>query len=168
MRKSRDRPNPVRSRAGSTVRARIVSGDVRPVGYAFANAAPSELGRRSWIQPLRGDVDVRHIDEDRRAYVAAAAAAPLAPVNDPALMVRMFDLRALKLIQTVAAVRDSADTARARALFATEGMAALSFAIGGLLIACLIWHPVFGAALHLTRATPDAQLIGAHSRLARP
>jgi hypothetical protein len=44
---------------------------------------------------------------------------------------------------TVAAMRDTAETARARALFAAEEIVVLSSGVGGLLIAYLIWFPVF-------------------------
>lgn len=64
---------------------------------------------------------------------------------------RLFDLRARKLIVTVAAMRESAETARAQALFAAEQITEVSSGFGGLLIAYLIWHPV------LTRK-PERQL----------
>jgi len=43
----------------------------------------------------------------------------------------------------LAAMRDSAGTARTQALFAAEEITALTSGFGGLLIAYLIWHPVF-------------------------
>jgi hypothetical protein len=96
-----------------------------------------------WTRPLQESIDVQKIDEERRAYVAAGTTAPTAGVKDPAMGLRLFDLRAQKLIVTVAAMRDSADTARAQALFAAEEITAVSSAFGGLLIAYLIWFPVF-------------------------
>jgi hypothetical protein len=44
---------------------------------------------------------------------------------------------------TVAAMRDSAEAARAQALFAAEEIVAMSLGFGGLLTAYLIWCPVF-------------------------
>jgi len=96
-----------------------------------------------WSRPLQESVDVQRIDEERRAYVMAGATAPTAAFNDSALSLRLFDLRARKLIVTVAAMRDNAETARAQALFAAEEITAISSGFGGLLIAYLIWFPVF-------------------------
>jgi hypothetical protein len=96
-----------------------------------------------WTQPLHDSVNVQRINEERRAYVTAAAAAPAAGDSGSAMNLRLFDLRAQKLIVTVDAMRDSAETARAQALFAAEEITAVSSAFGGLLIAYLIWYPVF-------------------------
>jgi hypothetical protein len=112
----------------------------------------------AWTQPLQGNVDVQRIEEERRAYVTAVLTTPTTAVNDLAMRMRMFDLHARKLILTVATVRDSADAARARALFAARGMVALSSGLGGLLIAYLIWYPVFGGARQGAGATPLANL----------
>ena len=97
----------------------------------------------TWTQPLQASVNVQRIDEERDAYVTAAATAPTAAFSDSAMSLRLFDLRARKLIVTVDAMRDSAETARAQALFAAEEITAVSSAFGGLLIAYLIWYPVF-------------------------
>jgi hypothetical protein len=96
-----------------------------------------------WTRPLQESVDVQRIDDERRAYVTAAVIAPITEFNDSATGLRLFDLRARKLIVTVGAMRDSAERARAQALFAAEEITAVSSAFGGLLIAYLIWHPVF-------------------------
>lgn len=96
-----------------------------------------------WMRPLQGNADVQHIDEERWAYVNAATTTLKTPVFDPARSLRLFDLQARKLIQAVAAVRDSAATARSRALIVNDATAAVSSAVGGLLIAYLIWLPVF-------------------------
>ena len=56
----------------------------------------------------------------------------------------VFDLQAQKLLEAVAAVRDSAEAARVRARLAAEGLIAMSSGIGGLLIAYLIWYPALG------------------------
>jgi hypothetical protein len=100
-------------------------------------------GAYQWTQPLQEGVDVQRIDNERRAYVTAGTTSPTAGVSDSAMGLRMFDLRARKLIVTVAAMRDNAETARAHALFAAEEITALSSAFGGMLIAYLIWFPVF-------------------------
>ena len=97
-----------------------------------------------WMRPLQGNVDIQRIDEERGMYVSAATTTLTTPVFDPARSLRMFDLQAQKLIQTVAGVRDSAATARARALIANETTAEVSSGLGALLIAYLIWRPVFG------------------------
>jgi hypothetical protein len=94
-------------------------------------------------RPLQGDGDVQHIDEARWAYVDAAKTTLATPVYDPERSLRLFDLQAQKLIQTVAAVRDSAAAARARNLLANDTTAAASSGVGALLIAYLIWLPVF-------------------------
>jgi hypothetical protein len=99
-----------------------------------------------WTRPLLGNVDVLRVDAERRDYVTAASDTVAAPVDDRAMGLRRFDLHAEKLIQTVEAVRDSAQTARTRALIAADGIVALSAGIGVLLIAFLIWHPAFGGA----------------------
>jgi len=103
--------------------------------------------------PLRGNVDVQRVEEERRTYVTAATATITAPVDNLAMRLRLFDQHAQKLIQTVEAVRDSADTARARALLVANGMVALSSGIGVLLIVCLIWPPVPGGGRHAAGAT---------------
>jgi hypothetical protein len=97
-----------------------------------------------WTQPLQESVDVERIDKERRAYVIAATATPIGgDASDSAKGLRLFDLRARKLMITVAAMRDTAETARSQALFAAEGFVAVSSGVGGLLIAYLIWFPVF-------------------------
>ena len=101
-----------------------------------------------WTQPMWRNADVYRVDEERREYVTAASAAATTPLGDPAMNLRMFDLHAQKLIQTVEAVRDSADSARARALIAVRGIVALSSTLSMLLIAYLLWRPVFGSAHH--------------------
>jgi hypothetical protein len=96
-----------------------------------------------WSQPLQGSVDVQRIDEERRAYVTAGATAPMVGIDESANGLRLLDLHARKLIVTVATMRDSAETARGQALFAAEEIAAVSSGFGSLLIAYLIWYPVF-------------------------
>ena len=103
------------------------------------------------IQPLQESVDVQRIDEERRAYVAAGATVPMAGFKESAIGLRLFDLHARKLMVTVAAMRDSTETARAQALAAAQEITTVSSGFGGLLIAYLIWHPV------LTRK-PERQL----------
>jgi hypothetical protein len=107
----------------------------------------------AFTSPLRGNVDVQRVEEERRTYVTAATTTITTPVNNLAMRLRLFDQHAQKLIQTVEAVRDSADTARARALLVANAMVALSSGIGVLLIVCLIWPPVLGGARHTARAT---------------
>ncbi len=59
------------------------------------------------------------------------------------MSLRLLDLRAQRLIQTVEAVRDSADEARTEALSEVDEMTVLGLGMAGLLIAYLIWFPVF-------------------------
>jgi len=115
-----------------------------------------------WTQPLQGNMDVQHIEDEWRAYVAAAAITPTVAAKELAMRLRMFDLHARKLMLTVADVRDSAAVARARALFAAQGMVALSSGFAALLIAYLIWHPVLGGGRHEDGATPLERLAGGH------
>jgi hypothetical protein len=114
--------------------------------------------------PLRGNVDVQRVEEERRAYVTAATATGMTPLNDLAMRLRLFDLHAQKLVQTVEAVRDNAAAARARALLVANGIVELSSAIGVLLIVCLIWSPVAGGARHTAALTPpiDSSVIAFH------
>jgi hypothetical protein len=98
-----------------------------------------------WTLPLRENIDVGRFEAERRAYLSAASATATVPVGGRVMNLRMFDLHAQKLIQTVEAVRDSADSARARALIAADGIIALSSTLGLLLIACVVWDPVFPA-----------------------
>ena len=107
-------------------------------------------------------MDVQHIEDEWRAYVAAAAITPTVAAKELAMRLRMFDLHARKLMLTVADVRDSAAVARARALFAAQGMVALSSGFAALLIAYLIWYPVFGGGRHEDGATPLERLAGGH------
>jgi hypothetical protein len=95
------------------------------------------------MRPLHGDVDIQQIDEGRWAYVEAAKTTLATPVYDPERSLRLFDLQAQKLSQIVSAVRDGAATARARVLLANDTIAAASSGVGALLIAYLIWLPVF-------------------------
>ena len=97
-----------------------------------------------WTRPLQGNVDLQRINEERDVYVSAAKTTLATPVFDPERGLRMFDLQAQKLIQTVAGVRDSAATARGRALLANDTTAKVSSGLGALIIAYLLWRPVFG------------------------
>jgi hypothetical protein len=96
-----------------------------------------------WTQPTQNRIDVQRIDEERRAYVTAGAMTPMVGVDDSAKGLRLLDLHARKLIVTVATMRDTAETARGQALFAAEEIAAVSSGFGTLLIAYLIWYPIF-------------------------
>ena len=134
---------------GSSAKAALVSFetavDRRIARLQTLNALVKQrAGAYLWTQPLQESVDVQRIDDERRAYVTAGATAPTAGFSDSAMGLHMFDLRARKLIVTVAAMRDSAETARAQALFAAEEITALSSGFGVMLIAYLIWFPVFG------------------------
>jgi hypothetical protein len=110
---------------------------------ALNSLVEQRAGAYVWTQPLHGSLDLQRIEEEGRAYLTAGATVPAAWGTDPENRLRVFDIRARKLIVTVAAMRDSAESARAHALFAAEEIAAVSLAFGGLLIAYLIWHPVF-------------------------
>jgi hypothetical protein len=110
-----------------------------------------------WAQPLLGNANIVRVDEERRAYVAAASAAATTPTRDRSTSLRMLDLRAQKLIQTVEALRDSADMARGRILIAIDGMVAMSLGIGVLLMVYLIWKPLLGGARH-SRERPSGQV----------
>jgi hypothetical protein len=114
-----------------------------------------------WMQPLQGNVDIQHIEDEWRAYVAAAANTSSVEARESSLRLRMFDLHARKLMLTVATVRDSAAAARARALVAAEGMVTLSSGFAALLIAYLIWHPALGRARNQSGASPLVRLTGA-------
>ena len=116
-----------------------------------------------WTEPLQGNADVQRIEDEWRAYVAAAVFTPTVPAGELAMRLRMFDLHARKLILAVATVRDHADAARARALFGAEGMVALSSGLGGLLIAYLLWQPVLGGARRENGAPPRARFRGGRS-----
>jgi hypothetical protein len=105
-----------------------------------------------WKQPLQGNADIQHIDEEREAYVNSATTTLTTPVFDPARSVRMFDLQAQKLIQTVESVRDSAATARERARIANETTVEVASGLGALLIVYLIWRPAFGGVRQPSRA----------------
>ncbi|HEY3044234.1 MAG TPA: hypothetical protein VGJ39_09425 [Vicinamibacterales bacterium] len=105
-----------------------------------------------WKQPLQGNADIQRIDEERGAYVNSATTTLTTPVFDPARSVRMFDLQAQKLIQTVESVRDSAATARERARIASETTVEVASGLGALLIAYLIWRPAFGGVRQPSRA----------------
>jgi hypothetical protein len=96
-----------------------------------------------WTQPLPGRIDVQRIDDERRAYVTAGATTPIVGADNSAQGLRLLDLHARKLIVTVATMRDSAETARGQALFAAEEIVAVSSGFGTLLIAYLIWYPIF-------------------------
>lgn len=119
-----------------------------------------QTGASYWTAPLQGNADLRQIEAEQRAYVAAASAMITTPVNDLAMDLRFLDLRARKLMVAVAAVRDHADTARAQALASVEGMVTLATGLGGLLIAYLIWNPVLGGARGRARTIPGEDLIG--------
>jgi hypothetical protein len=110
---------------------------------ALNTVVQQRAGAYVWSQPLQEGIEVQRIEDERRAYVTAGTAAPAAGFSDSAMALRLFDLRARKLIVTVAAMRDTAETARAQALFAAEEITAVSSGFGGLLIAYLIWFPVF-------------------------
>ena len=101
-----------------------------------------------WTEPLRKDVDIPRFEQDRNAYVASAETTAATGGQDSAIGLRLFDLRAQKLLQNIEAMRDSVDTARARALVDVDGLMALSSGIGVLLIAYLIWCLVFGVNGH--------------------
>jgi hypothetical protein len=106
-----------------------------------------------WAQPLLENADVVRVDEERRAYVTAAMAAAATTTRDRRSSLRMLDLRAQKLIQTLEALRDSADVARVRALIAVDGIVALSTSAGVLLIVYLMWGPLLGGARHSSGAS---------------
>lgn len=93
-----------------------------------------------WTRGFHESINVQRLEDARSAYVTAAEVLPTAGISSG---IRMFDLHARKLMVTVAAMRDSAETARAQALFATEEIVAMSLGFGGLLTAYLIWYPVF-------------------------
>jgi len=93
-----------------------------------------------WTRGFHESLNVQRLEDARRAYVTAAEIVPAAGSTGG---MRMFDLHARKLMVTVAAMRDSAEAARAQALFAAEEIVAMSLGFGGLLTAYLIWCPVF-------------------------
>jgi hypothetical protein len=98
-----------------------------------------------WTAPLRATVEIPGVDAERRAYLSAATATVATPADEQAASLRLFDLRALKLIQTVEAVRDTAGAVRARALLAIDAIVVVSSGFGAMLMAYLIWMPVLTA-----------------------
>jgi len=118
-----------------------VAGRMRRLGDMAIVAL--QTSAHDWTQRLRENRDVHPAEDERRAYVAAANTAATVPVDDLPVSLRLLDLRAQKLIQTVEAVRDSADEARTEALSDVDEMTVLGLGMAGLLIAYLIWFPVF-------------------------
>ena len=93
-----------------------------------------------WTRGFHESINLQRLEDARRAYVTAAEVVPTAGIAGG---MRMFELHARKLMVTVAAMRDSAETARSQALFAAEEIVAMSLGFGGLVTAYLIWYPVF-------------------------
>jgi len=104
-----------------------------------------------WTRGFHESINVQRLDDARRAYVTAAEVVPTAGIAGG---MRMFDLHARKLMVTVAAMRDSAETARSQALFAAEEIVAMSLGFGGLVTAYLIWYPVFRRKMDGQAALP--------------
>ena len=105
---------------GSSADAALV-GSRKPSSAASRGCARERAGREArwrvwWTEAVGTNVDVGRLEQEGRAYVTAGTTAPTAGAKDPAMGLRLFDLRAQKLIVTVAAMRDSADTARAQGL----------------------------------------------------
>jgi hypothetical protein len=124
------------------------------------NVTLRHIAGAGWTRELTNDVDVRRIDEERRQYVTAATTTAATATDDRAISLRRFDLHAQKLIQTIEAARDSAETARARALADADAMVVLAAGFGVLVIAYLVWRPRLdrdsatrsgGWTLHFTR-----------------
>ena len=104
-----------------------------------------------WTRGFHESINVQRLEDARRAYVTAAEIVPAAGSTGG---MRMFDLHARKLMVTVAAMRDSAETARSQALFAAEEIVAMSLSFGGLVTAYLIWYPVFRRKMDGQTALP--------------
>jgi hypothetical protein len=105
-----------------------------------------------WTSPVIARLDLRRIAEDRGDYVVAAETAAAAD-SDRHVMLRRFDLFAQKLIVTMDAARDAVEPSRTAALGDAHAMVMLALGIGGLVIAYLVWLPVFdGRGLHPPRA----------------
>jgi len=104
-----------------------------------------------WTRGFHESINVQRLEDARRAYVTAAEVVPTAGIAGG---MRMFDLHARKLMVTVAAMRDSAETARSQALFAAEEIVAMSLGFGGLVTAYLIWYPVFRRKMDGQAALP--------------
>ena len=104
------------------------------------NLVEQRQGVIVWTRGFHESINVQRLEEARRDYVTAAEVVPAEPAGGG---LRMFDLHARKLMVTVAAMRDSAETARSQALFAAEEIVAMSLGFGGMLTAYLIWYPVF-------------------------
>jgi hypothetical protein len=118
------------------------------------NIVGGDQGGAVWTRQVTDDVDIRRIEAERRAYVTAAITTAATAADDRATSLRRFDLHAQKLMQTIEAVRDTAETARARALADADAMVVLALGIGGLVIAYLIWFPMAGGASTPTGVTP--------------
>jgi hypothetical protein len=122
-----------------------------------------------WTEPVRKDLDIHRFEQDGGAYVAAATDMAMTPTRDLAMDLRLLDLHALRMLQTIEGMRDSVDAARARALADAYGLVALSTGIGALLIAYLIWYPVFGPRGRWAGANARGLPIGRlQIRFARP
>jgi hypothetical protein len=72
------------------------------------------------------------------------------------MRLRMFDLHAQKLIQTIEAMRDSTVAARERGLAAVDGIVKASSGFSVLLLAFVAWHPVFGRTRRQVSPLPPA------------
>jgi hypothetical protein len=107
-----------------------------------------------WADPLRDNADDHLVEQERREYLNAASATAATAADDQPMRLRMFDLHAQKLIQTIEAMRDSADTARARGIVAAEGIVKASSGFSVLLLAFVAWHPTFGRARRQPSAVP--------------
>jgi hypothetical protein len=112
-------------------------------------------GPVSRTSQLRHDLDFRRIEDTRRAYVTAARTLATA-VEDPALSLRRLEQYAQLMIVTIDTARDSAETSRSQALADANAMVMLALGIGGLVIAYLVWLPVFGRARPQSPGAPIA------------
>ena len=85
---------------------------------------------------------LRAIDLERRAYVRAVATAATSETTayQPG-GVRLIDLQALKLLETITAQRDHANVAKTGALLAAETTVSLALPAAALIISYLIWRP---------------------------
>ena len=113
------------------------------------NLVEQRKGVIVWTRGFHESINVQRLEDARRAYVSAAEVVPASGLTGG---LRMFDLHARRLMVTVAAMRDSAETARAQALFAAEEIVAMSLGFGGMLTAYLIWYPVFRRRMDMQTA----------------
>ena len=70
---------------------------------ALNELVEKRAGAYGWTEAVGTNVDVQQLEQERRAYVTAGAAAPSTGSEESAMGLHLFDLRAKKLMVTVSA-----------------------------------------------------------------